>query len=333
MAKYATTILAAVLVAALAACSSDPDEPDPTPTNPPVVYAAGANSGGLPTVWKDGVALKTFDSPGGTFYSIWVSGTAAAPTVYAVGESGGGRPFYWRSPDADAYYIAAQNVQGALTAVCIEGGQVYVAGDEAGVGRVWSGPAGGTQLQRLHALPDGAMPWAIAVSGTTVYTAGDDDEGACVWRNGDAQPIDWLDTEPGDVAPACFWAVGVSGGQVYAAGECGGSPVWLRADGNGNENFLGVGDGAASSLHVAGGSLHVAGWDATGGKVWRGAPGGALTQVVSVAGSEFESVRALGNDIYTGGWSGSGGAVWKNGTTMPHSYGAGSDVLSVFVVQ
>jgi hypothetical protein len=328
MAKYASTILAAALVAALAACSSTDDDPVTPPATPAVVFAAGS-ANGRATIWQDGVQKWQVEASGGKFYSIWVTGTAAAPTVHAVGQSSTGRPLYWRSTDGAA--IALGSGQGTATAVCVEGGNVYVAGDESGVGKVWSGSATGATLTQRHTLPQGAMPWAIAVSGNNVYTAGDDDEGACVWRDGGM--ADYLDTEPGDAAPACFWAVGVSGSNVYAAGECDGAPVWLQVDGD--YGFLGDGDGLASSLHITGGSLHVAGWDALGGKVWRGAPGSSLSQVaVSVSGAaEFESVRVLGSDVYTGGWTGNAGAVWKNGTQTPSGgLGAGSDVLSVFVV-
>jgi hypothetical protein len=318
-ASKALAALAAALTLSFAACSGDDYEDTGDPTA--VVYSAGIDASYRATVWERGGVLRRFDAES-ILYSVWVS--ASAPeTVYAAGQAPNGRPFYWSSGSPDALNYLGSG-EGEATAVCVSGGQVYVAGADAAGGKVWR------DGQQLYSLPAGSMPWAMAVAGNTVYTAGDDHFGACIWRNGEQEPIDFLDGEDGD-APV-FWSVGVSGSVVYAAGQYEDCPVWIRT-GDPVVHYLGAGEGSASSLHLSGGNIYIAGHDAAGGKVWWGPAGGAMGNTVGLgAGAYPESVFALGGAVYSGGSAPGGGMVWKNSERL-YGLGANNDVLSVFAVE
>jgi hypothetical protein len=288
---------------------------------PPVVFSAGVDAAGRATVWRDGAPYAWIEE-GGAFHSVWVQGQ----TVHAAGVAPGGRPLYWSgSGSGDKIYVQLGAGQGLATAVCADAaGRAYIAGWDASGGKVWG--AGG---EVLHSFWPGARPCAIAVGGGGLYAAGWDEWGAVVWR-GD----EWLQ-EADVTGDAAYYAVGVSGGVIYAAGECDGLPVWIRTSDEDINVLPGYGDGIATSLHLSGGRISVAGFDGDGGKVWAGPAAGPAAGVSTRsslgAAAEPEAVSALGGDVYAGGWGGRGGRVWRNGSTL-RDLGAGSDVYSIFVV-
>jgi hypothetical protein len=338
MAKYASTILAAALVATLAACSGE-DEPDPTPGVQPVVYSAGVAlpsataAQGKPTIWKDAAVYKQVDA-NGYFASVCVSGGV----VHAVGVVQDGatvRPYYWKSPDTTGAYLPAVG-PGTAEAVCVQAGNVYVAGYDQEGGKVWRN---GTQLYRLEGYPQ-SWPYSIAVSPAgTVFTAGEDLYGAAIWE--DADILDYLDEDDGFEDPY-FNAVAFANNTVYAAGAADGRPVWMKE--GGVPNYLGQADGEAKALHLPGdGYLYVALTDESsaipGSMVYKGlASGVTMTPDVGFAGTLLESVFVLGGDVYVGGAATADGqtftgGVWRKGGTAPlHSMGPNTIVSSIYVV-
>jgi hypothetical protein len=312
--------LAAAMASVLlsAACSGGGAPPPP----PVVIFSAGVDAAGRATVWRDGEPYAYIEE-GGAFHSVWVQGA----TVHAAGVAPNDRPLYWSDGGgANNKFVQLGAGRGMATAVCADAaGRAYIAGWDASGGRVWGGAG-----DALHNFWPGARPCAIAIDQDGVYTAGWDEWGAVLWR-GD----EWLEEAdvPGDAA---YYAVGASNGVTYAAGECDGLPVWIRTSDDDINVLPGYGDGIATSLHLSGGRLSVAGFDGDGGKVWAGPAAGSAAGV-SVrqdlgAAAEPESVFAFGGDVYAGGWGGRGGRVWRNGSTV-RDHGAGSDVYSIFVVQ
>jgi hypothetical protein len=345
MAKYASTILAAALVAALAACGAEgeDDETDPTPAVPPVVYSAGvtnpnSNFLGTATVWKGETPIKQV--PGlGTFASVCVS-DGVVHAVGAVQDGASIRPYYWRSPDAGGP-LPIVGAYGSAMAVCVQGGHVYVAGLDAGVGKVWKD---GAPLYTLSDTPDssGYRPYSIAVDPDGyVLTAGEDDYGAAIWENN--YFLEGLDEADGFFYSR-FYSVDSSGAVAFAAGTSNDRPVWMKE--GGVPNTLGTADGEATSLHLPGdGYLYVAFTDESpsmpGSRVYKGLASGVTiaTQAASVIGSRIESVFVLGGDVYSGGAQASAdgssfnGGVWINSNSTRHlSLGANSIANSIYVV-
>jgi hypothetical protein len=317
---YLRAALGLCLGLGLAACSG---RDDPAPAGPTVVYAAGADAGNKATVWKDGAVL--WRMPGGGEYSFSCVNSVCAEggAVHAAGQhvdlaSMEARPFVWSSAGGLSFLGSGM---GMASAVCASGGHVYVAGNDGTGGKVWR------DGQPLHSLPAYAVPMAIAVSGNDVYTAGHDSsyygEGGRVWRNAEVLR---------SVGDASFLAIAVdAGGGVWAAGESDYRPCLM--DPAGALSFLGSGEGTASSLHLSGDRLYVAGWDGGSdetGRIWSGRAGGAMTAQYSFGRyANIESVFALGDDVYAGGDTlEGGGVVWKNGE--PHIRLGEDYVRSVF---
>jgi hypothetical protein len=314
---FAAALAPALVVAPVSvACSGDPAPP------PPAVFSAGVDASGWATVWRDGEPYAWIEE-GGAFHSVWVQGRS----VHAAGVAPNDRPLYWSDAGGGKLYRELGAGQGMATAVCTDAaGRAYIAGWDASGGRVWRGAG-----DALHSFGRGARPCAMAVDGDVVYTAGwDYNGGAVIWRDGARLEGGGI---PGEAA---YYAVGVSNGAIYAAGESDGLPVWIRTSDDAVNVLPGYGDGVATSLHISGGRISMAGWDDDGGKVWAG-PAAGDARGVSVrqglgAAAEPESVFALGGDVYAGGWGGMGGMVWRNGSPV-RDLGAGSDVYSIFVVQ
>lgn len=160
----------------------------------------GGGEGNLVKYWKNGVPVALTDGKaGGTVWGLAVSGK----DVYAVGFVYGHTPIgpnsyiiapvatYWKNGIPVALSDGLRTA--VLTAVAVSGGDVYMAGFEAGeevdgfapyLVKVWKNGIPVT----LTPTTKGAVAKAITVVGSDVYVAGYESNGSVViatyWKNG-----------------------------------------------------------------------------------------------------------------------------------------------------
>jgi hypothetical protein len=275
--------------------------------------------------WKNGKINYLTEGYQGYTYanSIFVDGTG----VY-VGGTNEAKAGYWK--DGSFQQIPGVNY-GAVGSVAVQGGDVYLLGDEHGdnfpiypiTSRLWkNGEAqqleGGFSLGGDRLSPDGALH----VSGGDVLVAGHSylDEGRmAVWKNGAKQTL-------GGGGVPIVSSVFAAGGDVYVAGairrenQTWKAALWK----NGAMQTLSNDYSYAESVFVSGGDVYVAGrqgfleYDSknmqqylshTQAVLWKN---GAM-QNLAGKGSVANSVFVEGGNVYVAGNIGGNAVVWKNG--------------------
>jgi hypothetical protein len=222
----------------------------------------GGGEGNLVKYWKNGVPVTLTDGKaGGTVWGLAVSGKDVYAVGFVYGNTQVGPNSYVIAPVATywkngaAVSLSDGTRSAVLTAVAVSGGDLYMAGFEAGdevngtapyLAKVWKN---GVPVV-LTPSTLGAVAKAIAVVGSDVYVAGYEDSGPAVvakyWKNG--APVN-LTHGPRD---AVATGIAVWGTDVYVSGaehngQAWGAKVWK----NGVPTLLSGGTLDANALGLA----------------------------------------------------------------------------------
>jgi hypothetical protein len=150
------------------------------------IYAAGSDAHSA-RVWMDGEAVCGLDDVAGE-WPILRSVAVADGVAYAAGDMGDTdewlyRPFWIRTDDRRVRFLGSG--AGKARSLQLSGGEVWVAGEDRGGGKVWRCPAdGAAPLAEAFAL-DAEQPKSVSVAGGDAYTGGNarwESDGG-VWRN------------------------------------------------------------------------------------------------------------------------------------------------------
>jgi len=170
------------------------------------------------------------------------------------------RAKYWKN--GTPYILTDTNHSSSARDIAIDGGDVYVAGDENGVIKYWKNGNPVTLTGSSYGTAIG-----IAISGSDVYVLGYDGNGNSItgylivkiWKNGN--PIVFSD----GTQPILVTDIAVSGSDVYVAGsEYNGTNDIGKYWKNGNPVLLSGNIPVAYSIAVIGSDAYVAGYDHSG---------------------------------------------------------------------
>jgi Carboxypeptidase regulatory-like domain len=215
---------------------------------------------------------------------------------------------------------------------------VYVAGNENGIAKVWKNGV----ATNLSTLTDSAGAYSVFVSGTDVYVAGVQGRNARVWKNGVGTNLTNI-TNANNIAEA--YSIFVLGNDVYVAGmETSGNSYFAKVWKNGIVTNLSNGTNwaSANSVFVVGSDVYIAGvvQDTTNGtnaKLWKNGVVTNLTNGTNRTGEAY-SVYVSGSDVYVVGSSRDSAlgardqaTLWKNGVptylTNGNNYAAANSIF------
>ena len=232
--RLAHTLLP-MLLAGLAACSSDNDSPKPPKPAGYDIYTAGYTTPAakaVATVWKNGEELYTLTDGTNDAWACSVSVSGGTVRVAGYEEQDGEIVARLWENGTLKYTLGGSGVDSYAYSVAAANGSVYTAGSETTGGaltaKVWKD---GAELYAYSVSPATSQAKSVVVSGGDVYAAGSLQNGfteplAVVWKNDKAHFTLTDGTSAAGINALCL-----ADRTIYAAGHSGGSAaVWKDKD-------------------------------------------------------------------------------------------------------